>query len=38
VILGMDWLNKHKGIINCAKKVVRLIDGSGKELDYVAEN
>jgi hypothetical protein len=38
VILGMDWLSKHKGIINYAKKVVRLTDGSGKELEYVPEN
>jgi hypothetical protein len=34
----MDWLSKHNGIINCAKKVVRLTYGSGKELEYVAEN
>jgi hypothetical protein len=34
----MNWLSKHKGIINCAKKAVSLIDGSGKELEYVAEN
>jgi hypothetical protein len=38
VILGMDWLSKHKGIINCARKVVSLIDDNGKELEYVAEN
>jgi hypothetical protein len=38
VILGMDWLSKHKGMINCAKKVVRLTTSSGKEMEYVAEN
>jgi hypothetical protein len=38
VILGMDWLSKHKGIINCAKKAVRLTTSSGKEMEYVAEN
>jgi hypothetical protein len=38
VILGIDWLNKHKGMINCAKKAVRLTTSSGKELEYVAEN
>jgi hypothetical protein len=38
VILGMDWLNKHKGMINCAKKAVRLTTSSGKEVEYVAEN
>jgi hypothetical protein len=38
VILGMDWLNKHKGMINYAKKAVRLTTSSGKEMEYVAEN
>jgi hypothetical protein len=38
VILGMDWLSKHKGMINCAKKAVRLITSSGKEMKYVVEN
>jgi hypothetical protein len=34
----MDWLSKHNGLIDCAKKVVRLTPSSGKELEYVAEN
>jgi hypothetical protein len=34
----MDWLSKHKGMINCAKKEVRLTSSSGKEKEYVAEN
>jgi hypothetical protein len=38
VILGMDWLTKHKGMINCAKKAVRLTTSSGKEMEYVVEN
>jgi hypothetical protein len=38
VILGMDWLSKHNGMIDCAKKAVRLTPSSGKELEYVAEN
>jgi hypothetical protein len=38
VILRMDWLSKHKGMIKCAKKVVRLTTSSGKEIEYVAEN
>jgi hypothetical protein len=38
VILGMDWLSKHNGMINCAKKIVRLTASSCKELEYVAEN
>jgi hypothetical protein len=31
VILGMDWLSNHKGMINCAKKAVRLTTSSGKK-------
>jgi hypothetical protein len=38
VILGMDWLSKHNGLIDCAKKAVRLTPSSGKELEYIAEN
>jgi hypothetical protein len=38
MILGMDSLSKHNGLIDCAKKVVRLTPSSGKELEYVAEN
>jgi hypothetical protein len=38
VILGMDWLSKHNGLIDCAKKAVRLTPSSGKELKYAAEN
>jgi hypothetical protein len=38
VILGMDWLSRHNGLIDCAKKAVRLTPRSGKELEYVAEN
>jgi hypothetical protein len=38
VILGMDWLSKHNGLIDCAKKAVRLAPSSGKALEYVAEN
>jgi hypothetical protein len=38
VILEMDWLSKHNGMINYAKKAVRLTASSGKELEYVVEN
>jgi hypothetical protein len=34
----MDWLSKHKGMINCAKKAVRLTTSNGKVMEYVAEN
>jgi hypothetical protein len=38
VILGMDWLSKHNGLIECAKKAVRLTPSNGKELKYEVEN
>ena len=38
IILGMDWLSKHHGQIDCAKKAVKLTASNGKELEYVAEN
>jgi hypothetical protein len=38
MILGMDSLSKHNGVIDSAKKAVRLTPSSGKELEYVAEN
>jgi hypothetical protein len=38
VILGMDWLSKHKVLIDCAKKSVKLTTPEGKELEFVAES
>jgi hypothetical protein len=38
VTLRMDWLSKHNGLMDCAKKAVRLTPSSGKESEYVAEN
>jgi hypothetical protein len=32
VILGMDWLSKHKVLIDCAKKSVKLTTPEGKEI------
>jgi hypothetical protein len=37
IIFGMDWLGKHKVLIDCAKKSVKLTTPDGKELEYVAE-
>jgi hypothetical protein len=37
VILGMDWLSKHKVLIDCAKKSVKLTTPKGKEIEFVAE-
>jgi monomeric isocitrate dehydrogenase len=33
----MDWLSKHKVLINCAKKFVRLTTSDGKEMEFVTE-
>jgi hypothetical protein len=37
VILGMDWLSKHKVLIDYAKKSVKLTTPVGKELEFVTE-
>jgi hypothetical protein len=37
VILGMDLLGKHKVLIDCAKKSIKLTTPDGKELEYVTE-
>jgi hypothetical protein len=37
IILGMDWLSKHKVLIDCAKKSVKLATPDGKELEFVTE-
>jgi hypothetical protein len=34
----MDWLSKHHGQIDCAKKVVKLTASNDRELEYVVEN
>jgi hypothetical protein len=34
----MNWCNTYNGLIDCAKKAVRLTPSCGKELEYVAEN
>jgi hypothetical protein len=33
VILGMDWLSKHKVLSNCAKKSVKLTNQKGNEME-----
>jgi hypothetical protein len=37
VILGMDWLNKHKVLIDCVKKSIKLTTLKGKEMEFVVE-
>jgi hypothetical protein len=33
----MDWLSKHKVLIDCAKKPVKLTTPEGKEMEFVTE-
>jgi hypothetical protein len=37
IILGMDWLSKHKVIIDYTMKYVKLTTPDRKELEFVAE-
>jgi hypothetical protein len=37
IIRGMDWFGKHKVLIDCAKKSVKLTTPDGKELEFVVE-
>jgi hypothetical protein len=37
IILGMDWLGKHKVLINYTKKSVKLTTPDGKELEFIVE-
>jgi hypothetical protein len=36
IILGMDWLSKYDGIIQCAKRSVRLTKTDGTTIEFVA--
>jgi hypothetical protein len=33
----MDWLSKHKVLINCTKKSIKLTTPDGKELEFIVE-
>jgi hypothetical protein len=37
VILGMDWLSKHKVLIDYAKKSIKMTTPDGKKLEFVIE-
>jgi hypothetical protein len=37
VILGIDWLSKHKVHIDCTKKYVKLTTPDGKEREFATE-
>jgi hypothetical protein len=37
IILGMDWLSKHKVLIDCSKKSFKLTTPDEKGLEFVTE-
>jgi hypothetical protein len=37
IILGMDWLSKHKVLIHYAKKSIKLTTPDEKELEFVTQ-
>jgi hypothetical protein len=38
IIFGMDWLSKHKVLIDCTKNSVRLTTPEGKKMEFVVES
>jgi hypothetical protein len=36
IILGMDWLSKYDGVIQCARKPVKLTKKDGTSIEFVA--
>src|SRR3954471_15814328 len=37
VVLGMDWMSKHQGLIDCAKKAISMTSSTGVSVDHVSE-
>jgi hypothetical protein len=37
IILRMDWLSKHKVLIDCARRTVKLTTLEGKEMEFLTE-
>jgi hypothetical protein len=36
IILGMNWMKKHDGIIHCARRAVQLTSLEGQHVEFVA--
>ena len=36
VILGMDWLTRYKGVIDCATKPIQLTHPDGSKVEHYA--
>ncbi|KAK1677859.1 hypothetical protein QYE76_038707 [Lolium multiflorum] len=37
VVLGMDWMSKHHGLIDCAKKAITMTSSTGILVEHVSE-
>src|SRR3954470_23047742 len=37
VVLGMDWMSKHKGLIDCAKEAITMTNIAGISVKHVSE-
>src|SRR3954470_16564776 len=37
VVLGMDWMSKHKGLIDCTNKAINMTSTAGVLVEHVSE-
>ena len=37
VVLGMDWMSRHKGLIDCARKAVTMTSSSGVTVEHISK-
>ena len=37
VVLGMDWMSRHKGLIDCAKKAITMTSTTGISVEHISE-
>src|SRR3954463_3132842 len=37
VVLGMDWMSKHKGLMDCAKKAITMTSTAGISVEHVSK-
>jgi hypothetical protein len=38
VVLGMDWMSQHQGVIDCAKKTITMTSSTGIVVKHLSEN
>ena len=37
VILGMDWLTRHRGVIDCASRTIKLTNAKGEVVTFQSQ-